>query len=655
MRTNKQKWLLACKIFAVVIAVLCIIFLIFRNELLNQAIDKVTTTMKLDYNSDFIVKEASFEGLSGIELSEITLAPHNLDTIFKIKSIKTSVNIWRMLIGEVQIGTLEIKNGYVQLTKKGNVKNFGAFLKKDKNEPVLDKKRDYATFAYRIISKALNLVPTDMTLENLAFRINDNDKKTTINFKKLTLFQTKLESAIEVHTDTFNQRWKISGIADPRNKKGDLRFVNIDTGAIKVPYLDERYNLKASFDSIRFNIESIDLSRGELHLDGYSSITNLTINHKRIANKDVVIKNARFDYRFLLGSDFISIDSTSSVEFNKIKFHPYLTYNTEKDTVYKLKVVIPKMKAQDFITSLPDGLFTHFQGMEASGDFNYKLDFMFNKNKPNTIVFNSTIKKDNLKITKYGAANLGKLNGEFTYRAIDNGVPQRAVYVGSSNPNYTPLSQISPYLQKCVLTSEDPSFMSHQGFINEAFKQSILKNIRTKKFSRGASTISMQLVKNVFLTREKTLSRKLEEILLVYLIENNRITSKERMLEVYFNVIEWGPNVYGIGEASQFYFQKRPADLNVRECLFLANIIPKPKKFMWQFDQQGLQKAYATTQQNFIRNLMFRRGLLKAEDTIGLSAPIIITGRAHSYLNIKAKDTTVIDSTLIKNIFDFEL
>jgi membrane peptidoglycan carboxypeptidase len=77
----------------------------------------------------------------------------------------------------------------------------------------------------------------------------------------------------------------------------------------------------------------------------------------------------------------------------------------------------------------------------------------------------------------------------------------------------------------------------------------------------------MQLIKNVFLTREKTVSRKLEEILLVYILENNRIVSR-RMLEVYFNIIEWGPNVYGIGEASRFYFQKSPSELTFNECLF---------------------------------------------------------------------------------------
>ncbi|CAN1574748.1 Glycosyl transferase, family 51 [Flavobacteriaceae bacterium] len=653
MRTNKQKLLLASKILGIVIVVLLIGFLAFRNELLNQAIDKVSTTMKLEYNSEFAIKKASFDGISGIELNEITLAPKNLDTIFKIQKIKTTVNLWKLLIGDVQLGTLEIKNGYVQLTKKGKIKNFGAFLKKDKNEPKSTKKRDYAEFAYRIISKVLNLVPTDMNIENLVFKLDDNGKKATVNIKKLSLFETKLESAIDMQTNTFAQRWKINGMADPRNKKGDLRFFNIDTGAIKVPYFDERYNLKASFDSIRFNVQNIDMSGGELHFHGYTSITNLKMNHKRIANKDVIIKNARFDYRFLLGSDFVSIDSSSTFQFNKIKVHPYLSYNTEEDTVYKLKVAIPKMKAQDFITSLPDGLFTHFQGMEATGDFDYKLDFKFNKNKPHTIVFKSNINKHDLKITKYGTTNLTKMNGEFTYRAVDKGVQQRPVFVGTSNPYYTSLDQISPYLQKCVLTSEDPSFMSHRGFINEAFKQSILKNIRTKKFSRGASTISMQLVKNVFLTREKTLSRKLEEILLVYIIENNRITSKQRMLEVYFNIIEWGPNVYGIGEAVEFYFQKKPADLNINECLYLATIIPKPKKFMWQFDQEGLQKASATKQQTFLRNLMFRRGLLVPEDTIGLSPSILLTGRAHSLLNIKVQDTTVIDSIAVKEEFDF--
>ena len=654
MRTRKQKIILFAKIVTVAFVVTVISFFVFRNTILRQAITRVSVKMEHDYNSDFSVKEASFVGFSGINMSRITLVPKNADTIFNIRKMETSVSFLRLLVGDIQLGTLEITNGFVQLVKNDKGRNFQAFLKRDKEDETLPSERgDYAKFAYRIITKVLNLVPTDMKIENLSFRLNDNGKKATVNFQKLRLVNKQLETSIEVQTNTFTQRWRIKGFADPRSKKADIRCCNIDTGAIKVPYFDERFNLKSSFDSIRLNIQNIDRNGDELHIDGFAAIANLKINNPKIASQDVVIKNARFDYRLLLGSDFISIDSSSTVRFNKIKFHPFVAYETKSDTIYKLKVTIPKMKAQDFISSLPDGLFAHFQGMQAEGSFDYKLDFKFNKNKPNQLVFDSNLKKENLKITKYGEANLNKLNEEFVYRAIINNVPQRPILVGAENPNYTPLDQISPYLQKCILTSEDPSFFSHRGFINEAFKQSILKNIRTKKFSRGASTISMQLVKNVFLTREKTASRKMEEILLVYILENNRIASKERMLEVYFNIIEWGPNVYGIGEAAQFYFQKKPADLTLKECLYLATIVPKPRKFMWQFDTEGKLKSFAIKQQKFLSSLMLRRGILIAEDTIGQSIPMQITGNAHSLLKIKVKDSIPADSLAVDSQFEF--
>ncbi|WP_158730088.1 MULTISPECIES: transglycosylase domain-containing protein [unclassified Flavobacterium] len=655
MKTTKQKIGLFFKILLVVICLIVGAFFVFRDAVLQQTLDKISNEMTVEYNSSFTVENASFDGLSDLSMNGITLVPQDADTLVKIEKIKTTVNLLKLISGEVQLGTLDIQNGYIQLVKKGKKRNFDAFLKKDPSAEKTNEKRDYAKFAYALITKILNLVPTDMVLDNLAFKIDDNGNKTNINFQKLRLANKQLETSIKVQTNTISQQWKLKGFADPRNKKADIQFANKDTGAIKLPYFDERFNLKTSFNTIRLNLENIEKDGDELHIDGFMAIANLKINHPKIANKDVVLQNAKFDYRFLLGSDFVSIDSTSTVQLNKIKFHPYLAYDTALDTLYKLKVNIPKMKAQDFITSLPEGLFTHFKGMEASGTFSYKLDFAFNQNKPNRLVFDSTLKKENLKITKYGDANLTKLNGEFVYRALINNVLQRPVLVGTANPNYTPLDQISPYLQKSVLTTEDPSFFSHRGFISEAFKQSIVKNIRTKKFARGASTISMQLVKNAFLSREKTLSRKLEEILLVYILENNRIVSKERMLEVYFNIIEWGPNVYGIGEASQFYFQKIPAELSLNECLYLARIIPSPKKFMYQFNDQGLLKDFATKQELFLTKIMLRRGLFTPEDTLYTSTPIYISGPARSFIKFKVLDSTLIkvDSLAEESEFDF--
>ena len=651
MKTTKQKITLGAKFFGVVLLLAIVGIFIFRETLLQKAIAKVSVKMERDYNCHFTIKKAQFEGFSGIALDDVILVPEHADTLFRVESIRTKINFWHLLTGNVQLGSLYVKNGFMQLVRDENGRNFDAFLPKKKDTVDTGEKPNYAEMAYKILNRSLNLIPTDMHLENLTLRMNDKGKKATLNLNQLQLVNKQLESSIQVHTNTFTQRWKIKGFADPRNKQTDLRFFNLDTGKIKVPYFDERYNIKASFDSIRLNVANIEMSGGELHVDGFTSIANFTVNHPKIAEKDVVIKNARFDYKLLFGENFIAVDSNSVAQLNNIKFNPYLSYNNETDKVYTLKISIPKMKAQNFINSLPAGLFMHFEGMEATGNFNYKLNFVYNKNKPNGVVFDSKLNKENLQIVKYGEADLDKLNHEFVYHAIINGVPQRGILVGNANPDYTPSARMSPYLRKCVLTTEDPSFFSHKGFINDAFRQSIVKNIKTKKFARGGSTISMQLIKNAFLTREKTISRKLEEILLVYIMENNHIVSKDRMLEVYFNIIEWGPNVYGIGEASRFYFQKRPSELTLNECLFLANIVPSPRKFMYQFNAEGNLKPYARSRDTNVRNMMLRRGTIASSDTI-YQLPVMITGPARSFIRSKAERKAEIDSTSIEE-FDF--
>lgn len=655
-KVSRKKLLLVAKISAALFILIIGAFFIFRESLLEKGIQKVTLKMQRDYNCKFSLKSASFDGFTGIQLEDVALVPKGMDTLFSVQKMKTSVSFFNLIVGNIQLNTLEIKNGFVHLKKDERGANFKSFIKKKKKakSSKVDSKMNYSDFAYTIISNVLDLIPAEMQLENLTFKIDDQGKKATIHFKELVLKGKKLDSNIHVQTATFAQNWRIQGFADPRNNKADIRVFNLNKEAIKVPYFDERYNLIASFDSIRLNVDNIDLDGSDLHIDGFTSIANLNINHPKIASKDVVIKSAKFDYRFLIGERFLSIDSTSTVSFNKIKFRPFLSVNTETDTIIKFKVAIPKMKSQDFISSLPDGLFNNFQGMQTQGDFSFKLNFMFNINKPDQVVFESNIQKDNLKILKFGAANLTKLNGDFEYRALIKNVLQRPIYVGNSNPNYTPLNQISPYLRKCVLTTEDPSFFSHKGFVTEAFKTSIIQNIKTKKFSRGASTISMQLIKNVFLTREKTLSRKLEEILLVYILENNRIVSKERMLEVYFNIIEWGPNIYGIGEASNFYFQKNPANLSLDECLFLASIVPSPRKFMYKFNNEGNLSSYSLRKQQYIKNIMLRRGLIFQDSTANTS--VYISGRARSMLRIQVRDTNTvaIDSLVQEEDSEFD-
>lgn len=637
---------------AILLVLFGILFFCFRNMALEQVMARVKGKVA-ERNAEFVVQEAGFEGINGIVMKGVRLTPNGKPEVLKIEEIKTSVSLGRLLIGDVQLGTLHMKNGYVQMIRDSLGWNFRGLIrsKKDKDEEV-NKNTDYADRAYGLLNKVLNLIPTDMELHNLELRVDDKGHKLNMKLDNTRLADNKLESTIRVTEDTIVQTWKVSGMADPRGHNCDLKFFNTDTGRIIIPYVAKRLNIKSGFESINLKVDDIEMSGGELHIDGYASIKNFMVNNHRIASKDVQIDNARFDYHMRIGERYLELDSTSTVQLNKVKLHPYAKFSTEEDTIYQFKANIPKMQAQDFITSLPTGLFTHFEGMEATGSFGYRLDFLFNKNKPNALVFDSTMEKDGLEITKYGAADLAKLNGTFTYRAMDNGRAQRAVVVGSSNPNYTPISEVSAYLRKAVLTSEDPSFFRHRGFITEAFRQSIIQNIKTKKFSRGASTISMQLIKNVFLTREKTLSRKMEEILLVYILENQRVASKERMLEVYFNIIEWGPDIYGIGEASRYYFDKHPSELTLDECVYLASIIPSPKKFMYKFDSTGNLKGFALRHDNYIKKIMLGRGLLTAEDTIAQNGNINVTGRARNRLPLSREHIFANDSINVDQFFE---
>jgi len=149
--------------------------------------------------------------------------------------------------------------------------------------------------------------------------------------------------------------------------------------------------------------------------------------------------------------------------------------------------------------------------------------------------------------------------------------------VGPRNPRWTPVGAVPPALKKAVVASEDANFYSHEGVDYEAIREAIKTDLRKGRFVRGGSTITQQLAKNLFLSREKTLIRKVKELVLARRLDD--ALSKSRILELYLNVVELGPMVYGIGHAAHYYFGKHPSALTVRECAFLASMLPGPKVY----------------------------------------------------------------------------
>ncbi len=188
--------------------------------------------------------------------------------------------------------------------------------------------------------------------------------------------------------------------------------------------------------------------------------------------------------------------------------------------------------------------------------------------------------------------------------------------VGLKNPSWVPLSKISPYLINAVIASEDDAFFQHNGFDLDEIKNSVKADIKKKRFSRGASTITMQLAKNLYLTREKTLIRKLKEAYLTYRIEN--VLTKNRILELYLNIVEWGPGVYGVGEASDYYFGKSPSELDLNEASMLAVILPNPHYY-----NPYVRMARVEKRQNYLlMRMLMEHDICEEEYETAIAMPV---------------------------------
>jgi monofunctional biosynthetic peptidoglycan transglycosylase len=152
---------------------------------------------------------------------------------------------------------------------------------------------------------------------------------------------------------------------------------------------------------------------------------------------------------------------------------------------------------------------------------------------------------------------------------------ERPFLLGPKNPYWRPLAAIPETLRWAVIVAEDASFFDHEGIDFHEVKEAVKYDLRHRRFAHGASTITQQLAKNVFLSREKNLVRKAKELLLARRIEEK--LTKKRILELYLNLVELGPMVYGVGHGARYHFGKPVQDLTPAECATLAAILPGPR------------------------------------------------------------------------------
>lgn len=186
------------------------------------------------------------------------------------------------------------------------------------------------------------------------------------------------------------------------------------------------------------------------------------------------------------------------------------------------------------------------------------------------------------------------------------------IYLCPREDKYIPIARIPQHVQYSLVVSEDASFFSHDGVDWHEMWQSMRRNIRALRWERGASTITQQLAKNLYLYPTKSLTRKFREFILARRIEKK--LSKKQILEKYFNVVEFGPKIFGIKAAAKYYFGKLPYQLTHAEGAYLISLLPSPTRYSESFRKKRTLSKYNRQQVLITLERLLARQKISARD-----------------------------------------
>ncbi|HTO90332.1 MAG TPA: biosynthetic peptidoglycan transglycosylase [Candidatus Sulfotelmatobacter sp.] len=264
--------------------------------------------------------------------------------------------------------------------------------------------------------------------------------------------------------------------------------------------------------------------------------------------------------------------------------------------------------------SLPPPVLGPLEEVGARGGWDYRLRFQLDLARPDSVEFAAGVIPHGLSLDP-DRTRLNLLTLDQPFVATIH-LPHRRLVtrdLSPANPHFRALDRIDSTLAHAVVTNEDGGFFRHRGFNPEAIRNSIAENIRAAAYRRGAGTITMQVARNLWLGHDRTLARKAQEVILAWVLEHLTGVSKQRLLEIYLNVIEWGPDVHGADEAARYFLGHDAGRMSVDEALFLTTVIPSPLKWRWRFEKDGSLRQFEREQMHFIGRAMIARGWLAPE------------------------------------------
>lgn len=462
------------------------------------------------------------------------------------------------------------------------------------------------------------LWPLVLSVEGLATTVNglsiqDVEGSLTVKDPKAEI----LAATLQGRTDK-GQSWSFDGTVDRLKDTASGHLVAEGVLPSQLPIAD--LPLDPDHGSISVDLE-FEKKQHQITVQGTVAVRDLRVFHKRLARDTVILGGdleltAKADLstkELVLESLTVQPwvgDGLSAIQLKARGRVLYIEEPSERE--YELELIMEPHPCMEVLTAIPSGLLPDLQGFELGGDTTLDFKMVVKMADPDATVLEGGLETRKCKLQKVPPVISGLSRSFMHIVRMKNGqVIERPLMRGHAF--YVPFGDLPGYVPAAVLATEDGSFWRHKGYRASAFRDSLRRNVELGTIRRGASTLTMQMVKNTLLTHERTLSRKLEELILTWVVEKK--LSKERILEIYLNIVEFGPGIYGVAHAADHYFGKSATELSSLEAVFLATLLPRPierhgmwcrgtltpkhDKYIRRVHSRMLQKSKHMTQEEF--------------------------------------------------------
>jgi hypothetical protein len=370
-------------------------------------------------------------------------------------------------------------------------------------------------------------------------------------------------------------------------------------------------------------VVSVEVLRGgrQISLSGQTALYGVTVKHRRLARTSLENLAANADFKITYDRE----DGVVHLERLLIS-RGRARITLRGDLVlgrlaFDLRANMPPTACRQVLGAFPTELRTELEGVQLEGMIGLDLHLALDEQDPAATALEVNL-DNRCRLSDLGTLRApNEFRRPFNYTAYSADSDPMRLISGPGTDRWTPLSAISPYVVDTVLTTEDGKFRGHAGVTVPEVRRAIELNLKRRDLRHGASTITMQLAKNLFLSRERTVARKLQELFFTWYLETS--FSKDEILELYLNIVEFGPSIYGVREAAQHYFGRPPHELNLVESVYLVKLLPSPVSRHGSYVRGEISERKLASLHKVMRTMRARGRITEAELQEGLKQEIV--------------------------------